>query len=569
MAIPQDNPMVPPGGFPPPGNPLMMPGMPMMPPPPPSPSLGFQAWASDPQNSMKVQHSMVAPDAPLQPNAGNAMTPPAQAPMASVMPPQQQAPPNAMIPPGQQAPSPMGAPAATPPNVTVAPPATYDQDAAAHPGKYASPYLTGTKSKLLNAAVAALQGVAGGLHGNPGAGVDYAMGVKAHDEGLPAANQALYQNSVVNPYNATLDRGEKQRADAANLAHTRAETSSLGANDAIKSQNSQASLAKAGLKTVLDENGKPSIVPDEDSPAFQKQQMEQGLIKAHTDSYAATNELHAAQAAFAKAKNDPNSPIFRQTAARLATAQANAASANTRAQAYMGNYLQHAYNKGLDGGTLTGAPIISDDAGDQSVVGSTNAGTAIKNQSNAAQFNDVHGALDNLEGTARALTAKGGSVNSPGVVAALGQPAGTLGKWLQGAGVKANLTPEERAYVQSVASAHENIQALRKSAGGTATDSAVEKLDSMIPNASTPDLNYLLGQTGQIRATATRLGKGATVASGGLTVKGQGNGNAPKVNNMIPPPQGGAVSVTAPDGTTHSFKDQAAANKFKALAGMK
>jgi hypothetical protein len=166
----------------------------------------------------------------------------------------------------------------------------------------------------------------------------------------------------------------------------------------------------------------------------------------------------------------------------------------------------------------------------------------------------VHGALDNLEGSARALVAKGGSLNSPGVTAALAQPAGTLGQWLQGAGIKANLTPEERAYVQSVASAHENIQALRKSAGGTATDSAVQKLDSMIPGASTPDLNYLLGQTGQIRATATRLGKGATTAAGGLTVRGQ-QGNAMKPPVMTPKQAApsGAPKVGTVEGG-HRFK---------------
>jgi hypothetical protein len=38
-------------------------------PPPPSPALGFQVWASSPENAHKVQPSMVAPDAPLQPNA--------------------------------------------------------------------------------------------------------------------------------------------------------------------------------------------------------------------------------------------------------------------------------------------------------------------------------------------------------------------------------------------------------------------------------------------------------------------------------------------------------------------
>lgn len=38
--------------------------------PPPSPSLGFQAWASDPRNAMKVAHAMTSPTARLQPGAG-------------------------------------------------------------------------------------------------------------------------------------------------------------------------------------------------------------------------------------------------------------------------------------------------------------------------------------------------------------------------------------------------------------------------------------------------------------------------------------------------------------------
>jgi hypothetical protein len=199
----------------------------------------------------------------------------------------------------------------------------------------------------------------------------------------------------------------------------------------------------------------------------------------------------------------------------------------------MGRYMQSAYNVGLNGETLPGAPLIANDEGSETVVGTGNAGLASKSQANAAQFNDVHGALDNLEQSAKALVGKGGSLNSPGVAAALAQPSGTLGQWLQGETAKKSLSPEERQYVQSIAAAHENIQALRKSAGGTATDSAVSKLDAMIPGVSTPDLNYLLGQTGQIRQTAERLGKGVTRATGGLNVRGR--------NNMQPPSQGKAA----------------------------
>ncbi len=110
---------------------------------------------------------------------------------------------------------------------------------------------------------------------------------------------------------------------------------------------------------------------------------------------------------------------------RLAIAQQNASAAQTRATAYMGNYLQMAYNTGLHGETLAGAPVISDNAGGQSVVGSRNAPTAIANQANAAQFNDVYGATDNMENSAKALVAKKGkgALNDAHVAAALADPA--------------------------------------------------------------------------------------------------------------------------------------------------
>src|ERR1035437_5433939 len=86
---PPDNPLAPPSQ----SSPLMPPPGP---PPPPSPALGFQVWASDPMNALKVQPSMTSPSAPLQPNhPSNAGM------MASAQPPQN---PSALAPPGFQAP---------------------------------------------------------------------------------------------------------------------------------------------------------------------------------------------------------------------------------------------------------------------------------------------------------------------------------------------------------------------------------------------------------------------------------------------------------------------------------
>src|SRR6185437_10909890 len=80
----------------PPMNPNQMPPSPFAafaPPPAPSPSLGFQVWAQDPQNALKVQPSMTPSDMPLQPNhpsnAGKmaSVNPPPLPPMASANPP--------------------------------------------------------------------------------------------------------------------------------------------------------------------------------------------------------------------------------------------------------------------------------------------------------------------------------------------------------------------------------------------------------------------------------------------------------------------------------------------------
>lgn len=289
----------------------------------------------------------------------------------------------------------------------------------------------------------------------------------------------------------------------------------------VQRVRSDQAAAKAGQKPVEDpETGDVSYVDDPNSAAYQSR-------KIHDDVEQSKKAVQDADTQVKQASIDPNSPTYKLALTRAEIARQNASAAVTRAQAYYGNYLQHAFNKDLQGNTLPGAPQIENGSGQVTTVGSTNAPQAVKAQGNAAQFNDVHGALDNLETNARALVASGGKLNSPGVVYALQHSSGTPGQFLQSLD-KGNLSPQERQYVQSVVAAHENVQALRKAAGGTSTDSAVAKLDSLIPNGSTPDLDYLLGQTSQIRQTADRLGKGVTTVQGGLGVHGgTANGGAP------------------------------------------
>lgn len=306
------------------------------------------------------------------------------------------------------------------------------------------------------------------------------------------------------------------------------ETAKTTQRQAIADDKNHTMLAKAGLK--LDDDGNP--VADEASPAFQSRQI-------HDDMETSHQNLLDAEEAVKRASIDPNSPTYQLAVQRAHTARQNAAAAALRAQAYYGNFLRQSYNTGPDGNVLPGAPQIEDGDGHVTTVGTANAGQAVKAQSNVAQFNDVHGALDNLESTARQLVQSGGTLNSPAIIFALQHATGgTPSQFIQSLD-KAHLTPAERAYVISVASAHENVQALRKAAGGTATDSSVAKLDALIPGATTPDLDYLLGQTKQIRATAERLGQGVTTVSGGHGVRGghsnQGGEHAgPKVGDVVP-----------------------------------
>jgi len=164
-------------------------------------------------------------------------------------------------------------------------------------------------------------------------------------------------------------------------------------------------------------------------------------------------------------------------------------------------------------------------------VGSRFAPTYVKQEGKVAQFNDVGGALDNLEKAAKSMVAKGQQPDNTLVAAALAQPNGTAQQWLQGQVAKSNLTPEQRDYVTNLVAAHENIQALRQSAGGGVSDTQVQRLVEMLPNASSPDLDYILRQTGQIRQTASRLAEGVPQTKGGHSVKNP----ATPASSSVPP----------------------------------
>ena len=185
------------------------PPAPPMPPPPTPASAGFGAWAADPQNQAKVAGHITPPGTPLLPQ------PPPQAPapafdrskMSPYVPPS--APPQPMastMPPGTTLPqqSPLMPP-------EQAPMQSQTDWAKANPGKQVQAIGQGKVGKGLFLAAAGLTGAAGGMHGDPSAGINYVQGVNQYNNSVPELNNQRYQQQVVQPYQQGV---ENQKTDA-------------------------------------------------------------------------------------------------------------------------------------------------------------------------------------------------------------------------------------------------------------------------------------------------------------------------------------------------------------------
>lgn len=283
-----------------------------------------------------------------------------------------------------------------------------------------------------------------------------------------------------------------------------------GATDVMKADAGATKNTQTARQHGLKYDDQGNLVPvsyEEMTPAEQ----------AQTDLRTSQSDLADARAALARAQSDPNSPAYRLALARIATAQRNADAAQLRANAYALNAYGANYGTDVAGNPLQGATELGG-----RTVGSRFQSSVQKQQSNVAQFNDVLGATRTLENTAKALVLKGGksALSSPVIAAALAEPASTYGKWVQAKTATGQLSPEQRDYVTNLRAFRENLQALRKSAGGGVSDSQVDRLMEMAPGAATPDIDYLLRQTNQIRMTANRLSKGIPKVVGGEQIEG-------------------------------------------------
>jgi hypothetical protein len=342
--------------------------------------------------------------------------------------------------------------------------------------------------------------------------------------------QAAIDNPALKPY-VNLD------LPASVFKTIGASATKVQGQEEVAGTNAGERAASQGLKSVTGADGKTTYVEDPDSPVTKAKHSMVELRDAQT-------ELAQANAALAKAKNDPNSPVFKAAQQRAATAALNANAATVRAQAYALNAM--AGNLGIDlhGNQIEGGATTAEGK----PIGSRFATPYIKQEGKTAQFNDVLGATDRIESTAERLVNSGKRLNDPSVAAAIADPKTTSMQWAQGAFATSGLTPEQRDYVTNVKAYKENLQALRQASGGGFSDAQVNRLMEMAPGANTPDLDYLKRQTGQIRLTANRLAQGLPTMRGGHTVEGSGNTPAAKTAASTPPP-----------GATHAYTNKSGA----------
>jgi len=222
--------------------------------------------------------------------------------------------------------------------------------------------------------------------------------------------------------------------------------------------------------------------------------------KSLTDYRAKMLELQEARQ---KAASDPNSPTAK---AALLRAEGEA----ERSHAYMIRALAGATGTDLSGKPLPGALETTEGT----PMGSMFASNFYKSAQGMAQLNDAHGAINQVGDAVDKLYAAGGQLADPNVAAALANPEWTAAKLMQGV-VGQELSPEERDAVVAIRSAQENIQGMRKAAGGGLSNEQVNRLEAQLPGPNTPNLEFAKSQLEMLNLTLSRLSQGVPKAEGG------------------------------------------------------
>lgn len=204
------------------------PPMPPAPPPPTPPQAGFSAYSADPRNQQTIANSLTMPGTPITPPNVPPSSPLSSAPV-----------PPPALPGSRPSLRPFNAmssiqplPSVANPNMGGGPPALPESAAPnaqeltlkkweeQNPDQVAKPMLSGRGKvgNILNFATAGLTGAAGGLKGDPTAGVRWISEQAANDRQIPQLNQQRYSAAVIQP--------EK---DAAAIADTQSQTAQRNA----------------------------------------------------------------------------------------------------------------------------------------------------------------------------------------------------------------------------------------------------------------------------------------------------------------------------------------------------
>jgi hypothetical protein len=250
------------------------------------------------------------------------------------------------------------------------------------------------------------------------------------------------------------------------------------------------------------------------------------------------NKMLALQEAKQRAASDPNSPVAK---AALLRAQGEA----ERSHAYMIRALAGAKGTDLKGAPLPGA--LETPGG--TPVGSMFASNFYKSAQGMAQLNDAQGAINQVGGAVGKLFDSGGSLADPKVASALANPTWTASKLAQGI-VGEALSPEEREAVVAIRSAQENIQGMRKAAGGGLSNEQVNRLEAQLPGPNTPNLEFAQSQLEYLNLTLERLSKGVPAAEGGATFQGPEGPKSKALNNVKKSFAASKMRVRLSDGRT-------------------
>jgi hypothetical protein len=184
-------------------------------------------------------------------------------------------------------------------------------------------------------------------------------------------------------------------------------------------------------------------------------------------------------------------------------------------------------------------------------IGSSFGSQYTKSAQAMAQLNDAGGAINNLGNALSKLYGAGSGLNQPNVAEALAHHEWTTAQIAQGL-VGKTLTPEEREAVTAIVSARENIQGMRKAAGGGLSNEQVNRLEAQLPGPGTPNAEYAKSQLTLLNQTLQRLSEGVPVTVGGYTFKWEKpvGGTAQPLKSLTKPPGGvpqGQVIVVTPE----------------------